>query len=316
MDDAASSADEADSSSMETDDETSDLESSDPTTGSSNSEDSSSETSESADDSTNSTDPTSNELDGLKPVADPFFVVGSGSDNLSGLTYHPGRDLYYGVVDNDGPIYEISHDVQTVLRTIVREGSLRDFEGIAYVQGDQFALVSESNTMAIVEIGPDTAMVDTSVTEWNFHGPSEPNLGAEGVAFAPDTGPNGQFWVALEKSPRKILRFDRPIDLQSHDLDELNVQEPWDAEALPIRDLADLVYVPQNGHLIICGQEDGQLIEVNMDGGEVLATLDLSSTFGDAKAKWEGVTVGRNGEVVVVSEGLGAMYNWAQRWSK
>ncbi len=259
--------------------------------------------------------PPSTVLDHYVATSDPFFVTGSGSDNLSGITWNPDTGTYFGVIDNAGLVYEIAQDMTATMRSVRIAGFDLDYEAIAYLGGNEFALVRESNVMIIVTITADTTSVGDGAQQLVFAPPPLAfNSGAEAIAFDPNAGSNGRFWVMQELSPMRVFQFDRPADSLDHRYDgDLVVTEPFDPEqTLPVTDISDAVFDPRTGHLLILSHESYRIVEAAPDSGQPLATLDLPQQFTRTQAKWEGIALGPADVMVLASEGLGDQFNRAQ----
>jgi uncharacterized protein YjiK len=248
-------------------------------------------------------------LDHYVAAGDPFFVADSGRDNLSGITWNPDTGTYFGVIDSSGLIYEVAADMSSTLRGISIVGSDLDYEGICYLGSEQYALVRESNVMIIVTITATTTSVGSGARELRVADPPAGfNSGAEAVAFDPDAGAGGRFWVMQEIDPMRVFTFERPVEGGAP-----VVAEPFDPEAtLGVADISDAVFDPRTGHLLILSQEDHRIVEVVPETGEVLETLELPASFGASEAKWEGLALRLDGVLAVAAEGLGAQNNRAQ----
>lgn len=102
----------------------------------------------------------------------------------------------------------------------------------------------------------------------------------------------------------KIFRFNLPADPEPLALfsynTNLNMEESFVAETQfsgVITDLAGMVFDKVTGHLFVLSQESHKVLQVDPDTGTFISTLNLSGS-----PQYEGITIGSDGEIVVVSE--------------
>lgn len=246
-------------------------------------------------------------------VADPFHVPAAGADNLSSATWNPDTRTYFVLVDAPGVVLEFDAEMSNRLREIeIVAGS--NYEGIVYLGHAEFALVNESNELLIDTIDSDDTEFGNDAQVLVLSEPPLFNLGAEGVAYAPDLDPHGRFWVVQEKSPLRIFQFDRPADDEDHGYDgDLAVSEPWSPEfVLAVDDLSDVVFDPRTGRLLLLSHESNVVLDVDPATGDVHGELALPISIAGFPSQWEAIALGPSGRLAVGSEAAGDAYNRMQ----
>ena len=91
---------------------------------------------------------------------DALPIAGINS-NASGLTWHPGRNSLFAVINQPAQVVELSPD--GVLKRTIPVSGLADLEGITHVRGNEFFLADERTQQLIhVEIADDQVRVETN----------------------------------------------------------------------------------------------------------------------------------------------------------
>ncbi len=266
---------------------------------------------------------------------------GSGAGNRSGAMWVPEADGAGGagriyVIQNNGSIlFELDPDNPGVVTREIAtglNGSNNDTEGCYYnVATDEVFICSENAGHHKVHIfpwikgvsddtlsGTERQVLTVAATE------TDNNSGSEGIAFNPDLGVKGVFYVVGEgyqaSSPRRLFRFERPtneVTDYAYTDAELTVVEIVDAEARfpdtgATHDFSDCLLAP-NGHLLIMSHIADQIGQIDV---EDLFTNHNTSPTHDAEAitfvstlalpanyQWEGMTFyGDDDDLFCVSE--------------
>ena len=225
------------------------------------------------------------------------------SDNASGLTYHAGRDTLFSVINHPPQIIELSTDGQ-LKRTIPVRG-IADLEGITHIRNNEFILADEATQQLIhVEITENQLEVDTSNRpRIGLLIDQARNLGFEGVSW---DHAQHRLFVVKEKHPLRLFELSgletlldtRPINFQ------IREWVPSDSASLLISDLSSLTYHEESGNMLILSDESRLIVELGHDKrASGLLTLK-GGTHGLKKdvPQAEGISVGRAGEIYVISE--------------
>lgn len=135
--------------------------------------------------------------------------LNSGATEWSGATYNADRNVLLTVDDEfnafefdlnpDGSI-DASEDVRVL--TIALGAS--DYEGVAWISGDRYALLSEGTGVAyIVDVPTATNTIQQSDIVWQFNaGGPDGNTGSEGIAV----GSDGSFYVT-DEMPSSLSKY-------------------------------------------------------------------------------------------------------------
>jgi len=232
------------------------------------------------------------------------FTVPEIGTNLSGITYNWDSGTYFTVKNNSKYVYEYSADFQTHLRTIfINTGNSSDNEGITYLGNDEFAVANESNYLMIFSIA-NASTTGVAVQRFTLPSASVSNKGLEGVCY--DRNGNGTLYAIQEKSPMRIFKFDRPNHTNdlTHVDNSLVYTEPFQAETVfngIATDIAGCMFNPMTGRLLILSQESRKVMDVDLNG-DIVAELPLPIVSNGGAPQYEGVAIGKNGELVFASE--------------
>jgi uncharacterized protein YjiK len=227
--------------------------------------------------------------------------------NLSGIDYDAERRSYLLVENNGRRIYEYEEDLQS-LRRIVRLAGARnfDFEGIAVLGGGRVALANEKNQLTVfrlpAEPGDEPVSLDPNDGETGFvqlPAHSRWNQGIEGLCFDRNFGAHGALYAFQESSPRRVFRV-----RLGEEAELLDFEEPFDAERRlegVLLDLSGCAVDPADGSLLLLSHRSSRLSRVAPDG-RVLASMDLPGRRAGGASQWEGVALGPDRQLVLVSE--------------
>lgn len=258
--------------------------------------------------------------DGRSPLdyyvrANGSFALAEIETDLSGIAYSEASGTHFLVQNGAAMVYEYSADLRTLLRTIrLSGGPSRDFEGIAWLGGSEFALANELNRVVLVRIPPERSVLEVSVEpgdegvqEFVLPPPGRRNKGLEGVCYAPAKGGGpGTLFAVQESSPRRVFRFARP----AHGNDaswadgSLAVDEPFDAESVldgVADDLSGCAYDPRTGRLLIVSHKSSLVVDVSLHG-DVVRKLPLPGRLRRGAWQYEGITLGPGEALFLVSE--------------
>ncbi len=237
-------------------------------------------------------------LDGYRLVLGPVEVA-SVKQDLSGITYSAQTDTLFAIKIKPTVIVELDK-AGNVIRVIDLDG-FGDTEGVAWVDGDRFAILEERRrTLVLVNIGSDTTVINRSDTDpVLIDAIKSYNRGPEGLGYDP-TG--SRFFIVKEKQPQQLYQVLFPTGLDGSYV----VSTPWsigDSLAGMI-DLTGVYYDNGTGHLLVLSQESSRLVEFSMDGTEI---THLSFQAGHAGltetiTQAEGVSMDADGNLYICSE--------------
>ena len=225
----------------------------------------------------------------------PVTVKGV-KENLSGLTFNPRTGTIFGIINNPTVIVEM--DVRGVVKRTIALKGFNDTEGIAWIEGDRFAVLEERRRkLIIVHIGATTASLNYSGKEAHIidRAPAE-NKGPEGLCY--DAG-RKRFYSVKEKRPFKLYEI-------AIDKGRADIKKPWDIEkaGLKVSDLSGIYYNQKTGSLLILSDESKCVVETTHDG-KVLSRLSLKagdSGLRETLPQPEGIVMDDDGNIYVCSE--------------
>ena len=236
--------------------------------------------------------------------------------NASGITWDPYLKQYFVVRNGTGHLFRYDRDFN-YLGNMKKLGKINnDTEGLSYIDGKHLWIVTEANTAHKIEVNEAQFKKGyyQSIKNFRLDGrPEKKNKGLESIAWRPmNEGREAQVFAAHEGSRRykkakmKVVRFNPLVepgfmsDEVSYTDQDFEVVEPFNAELLYqgiIGDIAGMTFDPTGETLLILSQESRTLLQVDPETGKILSQLKLSR-----KLAYEGVTIGPNGELVLVAE--------------
>lgn len=251
----------------------------------------------------------------------------------SGVTYNWDTNTLFVVGDGGTSVTEVSLTGALISTMTLATGSspqgteFYDIEGITYVGNGQFVFTEERYRQVV----KFTYAAGTTLTRANAQtvdlGTDIGNIGNEGLSYDPQTG---GFIVVKELQPQGI--FQTNIDFaagtatngSSTTVLSTNLFDPALAG---LADMSDVYALSSNskyfgttdqGNLLILSQESGKVVEVDR-AGNVLSSLTLQApvtpTGLNIQAMTvEGITVGPDGTIYIVSEEGGGDFNHPQLW--
>ncbi|MNK99270.1 SdiA-regulated [compost metagenome] len=226
--------------------------------------------------------------------------------NLSGITFNYDTGTYFLIQNNYGQMFEYDRNFKRlrVIKLINLEDD--DTEGIVYLGKGQFAISSESNLILVINVMAGQTVVDCKgsrpdVQVFTLPSPDKDNKGLEGVCYSTHGGKGaGVFYAVQENKPKRVFKFDRPLSTSDMRYRDLGLKEPYAVESIfkhRMSDLSDCVFDDSNSHLIVLSHESSRLMEIESNSN-VVKTFDIPAVA----PQYEGVTIGAEGELVLVSE--------------
>ena len=223
--------------------------------------------------------------------------------NASGLTYHPGRNTLFSVINRPAQVIELTLDGR-LLRTLPVSG-VDDLEGITHVRGDGFFLADERTQRLIyVSIGDDQKEVDTQGRPGiRLAFDLDDNLGFEGVSW---DHRHNRLFVVKEKSPLRLFEVSGLADVLDGKLLNLEISEwlPSGPSRWLLRDLSSLTYREASENMLLLSDESRLIVELDpqrQPSGLLVLRRGWHGLQADVPQA-EGVAVGPGGQIFVVSE--------------
>lgn len=217
------------------------------------------------------------------------------NDELSGVTYNWDNGRLYVVEDEGLVIFEMS-TAGAVLSTMTLQNAGTDPEGITYIGNGEF-LISEERVQDIYRFTyvAGGTLNRTGLPTYDA-GPTVGNVGLEGISFDPVSG---DVIGVKEKTPQAFyfmdIDFPTMTGTQTSATYDLGLLDLSDVQVL--RTIASLVGTSDEENLLVYSQESARLLEVTRTG-TILSQFDLTGISTSA----EGVTIGANGDIYIVSE--------------
>jgi uncharacterized protein YjiK/2',3'-cyclic-nucleotide 2'-phosphodiesterase (5'-nucleotidase family)/Ca2+-binding RTX toxin-like protein len=254
------------------------------------------------------------------------------AQEASAVTYNWDTDTLFVLGDGGTAIVEVSKTGQLIGTMTLAQGSspqgtaFFDPEGLAYVGNGQFVMTEERDRNAVKFTYAANTTLTRADAQTAHLGTFVGNIGLEGVTYDPQTG---GFIFVKEKQPEGIFQttIDFATDTASNgSATTQNSVNLFDPAKLGLADFADvfslgnvssLVGTTDAGNLLVLSQESGKILEVDR-AGNILSSLTIKSDPGNpldvVSQQHEGVTVGSDGTLYVVSENGGGDANHPQLW--
>lgn len=233
---------------------------------------------------------------------DAMPLAGIG-DNASGLTFHPGRNSLFSVINHPAQIIELGVDGALKRRIPVK--GVSDLEGITHVRGNEFFIADERTQQLIhVEINDDQQMVDVAGRpRIGLAFDLVSNLGFEGVSW--DHSRNRLF-VVKEKRPLRLFELSGLAELLDGRRLDLQIGEwfPRGSAALLLRDLSSLTYHEDSGSMLLLSDESRLVVALDAErrpSGQLVLRKGWHGLMADVPQA-EGIAVGPRGEIFLISE--------------
>ncbi|MDR0441456.1 MAG: SdiA-regulated domain-containing protein [Candidatus Accumulibacter sp.] len=232
--------------------------------------------------------------------AQPIAGIGS---NVSGLTYHPGRNTLFSVINRPPQIIELTLDGRLKRRIPIK--GVEDVEGISHMRGDEF-FISDERVQRLIHVRIDDDQHEIDVRDRPYIGLAfdlAGNFGLEGVSW---DHVRGRLFVVKEKRPLRLFELSGLTDLLDERALRLRIGE-WplrDSFAWLLRDLSSLTYHEDSGNMLLLSDESRLIVELGPQR-QISGLLVLRRGWHGLKAdapQAEGIAVGAHGEIFVVSE--------------
>ncbi|MFJ4344326.1 SdiA-regulated domain-containing protein [Pseudomonas sp. NPDC089401] len=236
-------------------------------------------------------------LEGYKPVVQARKVDGNG---LSSLTYNTDTNTLFTIGDDTPEILELTTEGE-VLRRIPTKG-FDETEAIEYIGDGKFLVLEEPhNRISIVEIGPETKVLDSYLSRISVEIElNDFNKNFEGLAYSKKLK---RIYVGKERDPVRIYEIDGFVDGKTPT--DIVVRGNTEREkGLFIKDLSGLETDPKTGHLLVLSHESRLITELDDQGKPIstLSLLALGSGLDQLVQQAEGIAFGPDGTLYVMSE--------------
>ena len=223
-------------------------------------------------------------------------------DDLSALTFDPGRNSLIAITNGNPQLLELSLDGK-LLRAIKLVG-FGDPEAVEYVSRGVYVISDERPQRLLrVEVDEQTRLIDAATSQQLSLGIGQNgNKGFEGLAY---DVVGKRLFVAKERDPVRIYEVEGfPFAPGDQPL-AVHVSEDPDRDAgLFVRDLSSLQYDEQTGHLLALSDESRLVVELDVHG-KPISTMSLRAGDHGLTAdvpQAEGLAMGPDGTVFLVSE--------------
>lgn len=225
------------------------------------------------------------------------------SDNVSGLTFSQATGTLFTVINRKPEAAELSVEGDLLRRIPIIGG--RDPEGITHVEGDMFIIADESDdSLHLVRIGPGTdEIILGEGYRLRLDIGAFKNMSLEGLSW---DSRHKRLFAVQEMLPLRVLAIGGLIKTTGGELVSSDIQE-WhlrDLSSLFTLDLSSVALHEQTESLLLLSHLSAMLVEYSLDG-RALGMMSLlkghhglTETVGEA----EGVAVGRDGDIFIVSE--------------
>jgi uncharacterized protein YjiK len=225
------------------------------------------------------------------------------TENTSALTYNSVTGTLFTTINTPPALAELSVDGK-LLRKIPLTGA-RDVEGITHVEGDRFIIVDEGKSrLNWISIGPDTTSIDLAGTPFiTLDLGTFSNLGFEGLSWDQR---KQELVVVQEMLPVRVLvveGLERAVQGGGLGV-TLREWKPNNWAGHAVIDLSSVTVHDPTGNMILLSHKSSVLVEYDALG----APLSMLSLWGGQHGlrenvpQAEGVTIGPEGEVYIVSE--------------
>jgi len=245
---------------------------------------------------------------------------------VSAITYNPTTNTLFVLGDEGTAIVEINKQGQLVSSMTLTDGDFADPEGLTYVgSGSQFVLVEERLRQANLFTYTAGGTLSRANVQSVKLGTTVGNIGLEGASYDPVS--SGYIFVK-EVDPQGI--FQTTIDFGAGTASNgspatENSTNLFDPALLSLTDIADVFALANStfvtgataNNLLVLGQEDGKLVEVDRSGtvlSELVITADPGNPLTVTDHGFEGVTLDNNGLLYLTSERGGGDVDHPQVW--
>ncbi|MEA9355398.1 SdiA-regulated domain-containing protein [Bacteriovorax sp. PP10] len=240
-----------------------------------------------------------------------FIKNGKNPSDLSGVTWSPETRSYFLILNKLGLVYETDENF-SLKRTITITG-IGDSEEIVFLGMQE----SEGHNYPEVAISEESGLISIlTITEKNFYDTAKDahqftinvdnenwgNKGIEGLAY---DKVNKVFYAAKEIKPMAIFKFQRPVDSSIKKVKPTLLFSDIQLKK-HISDISGLFFNQETKRLMILSHESYCLLDMQEDGKLVskynLSTYISKKLFSSLKSQFEGVSIGKDGDLVLTSE--------------
>ena len=263
---------------------------------------------------------------------------GTAAHNLlcqeaSGVAYNWDTDTLFICGDGGRSITQVSKtgaliDTMSLdLQAGAPQGTaFYDPEGITYIGGGQFVFTEERERQIVKFTYQAGTTLTRAAAQTVDLGTFDDNTGTEGLSWDPLTG---GFICLKEKSPIGV--FQTGVDFNAGTATNgspttVNSTDLFDTALLGMTDTADVFALsnipalagqPQQGNLLVIGQEDARVVNISRSG-VIHSTLNIASDPGNplspADQQHEGIAMDAAGNIYVVNENGGGDIDHPQLW--
>ncbi len=257
-------------------------------------------------------------IENYRAASEPFRLTNINA-NASGITWHSDLSQYLVVKNRAAKIYRYDQQFNYLgVINITKDVDIDDdTEGLTYAGGEQVFVVTEANYAHRFLINNDVETLSGQYQQVpSFRllpTPADSNKGLEATAYRPAIDDMPARIYACQEGTNdsetnkpvemRVVYFEVPTEittgLLSYD-STLTVHEPFIALSTlgdDIEDCAGMAYDPRTDNLIIVSEQSSKAIQVDVNTGEIFSRLSLQGA-----PQYEGVTLGPNNELILVSE--------------
>jgi len=253
-------------------------------------------------------------------------------EEASGVAYNWDTDTLFVACDGGKSITQVSKtgvliDTMTLALGSSPQGTdFYDIEGITYIGGGQFVMSEERDRQLVKFTYVAGTTLSRSAAKTVKIGTFVDNTGTEGLCYDPQTG---GFICLKEVSPIGIFQTGVDFDagtatngaastVNSTDLFNPSLLGMTDvADVFVLANLPSMVGQPQLGNLLVLGQENARVVNVDRSG-TILSTLQIVADPGsplDAPGQQhEGITMDSAGNIYIVNENGGGSIEVPELW--
>ena len=214
---------------------------------------------------------------------------------VSGITWNPNNDKFYLINDENGIIWEADSSLNII--RVITGANFGDTEDIIYFYDSKYGILTEEGKLYIGNIieGNNNYQINTNdfqeVEFTNHNG----NNGPEGIAYDRLTG---TIYIAKEKNPMEIYRFQLPIN--NNDL-TIEPEIPFNAQSIffnSIDDISAILFDDRIQRLLVLSEDSNKIIDVEPENGIIKGSYDLEEDH-----QYEGISfLDKNYNLVIVGE--------------
>jgi len=250
----------------------------------------------------------------------------------SGVAYNWDTDSLFIVGDGGRSVTQVSKtgaliDTMTLATGTGPQGTeFYDIEGITYIGGGEFVMSEERERQLVKFTYAAGITLARSATQTVKIGTFVDNIGTEGLSYDPQTGgficvkevtPMGVFQTGIDfiagTATNGSATTENSVDLFNPALAGFTDL----ADVFAFSNLPSMAGQPQAGNLLLLGQEDGKVVNIDRSGS-IHSTLTIQTDSGNPLTvggqQHEGITMDRSGNIYIVNENGGGGIDFPQLW--